>query len=484
MNPSPLTIIWSMLSATSLTLGLMHVALWWRRRDRALLFSAVMAIASGILALSEMAMMQATEVGPFVKMLKLSHLPVATVLVAMVWFVHLRLGTGRRWLAWTITGLWACCLVANFMSPFSLVYRQVELLKRLPTFWGEEFSMAIGPANPLKFVADATSVLIMGYVIDAALQAWRAGRRFGAAVIGGSITFFIVVAGIYTPFVDAGIARTPSIITLAFFFIVLALSWEITRDAARSREVTLELEQARREMDRLMRANLLGELASTIAHELNQPLTAVLANAQVARHYLQADPPRTDDAAAMLDLIIRDDKRAAEVIRRLHDLVARGKVEREALDFNLVVGETMDLCAREIRGRGVEVRLDLEPGLGAVPAGKVEMQQVVLNLVHNALQALEGRAERDLHLETRSGSKGIRFTVADSGPGFAHSELEDIFNPFKGDREGGIGMGLSICRRIIEAHGGGIRAERPAEGGARFVVDLPYESKGEMVAND
>jgi signal transduction histidine kinase len=475
-----------MLSATSLTLGLMHVALWGRRHDRALLFSAVMAIASGFLALNELAMMHATDVDRFVYLIKLSHLPVATVLVTMVWFVHLRLGTGRRWLAWTITGMWSFCLVANFISPFSLVFSEIEHLKRLPTFWGEEFSMVIGPANPLKFVADSASLLIMVFVIDAALHAWRIGRRFGAMVIGGSITFFIVVAGIYTPFVDAGIAQTPSIIALAFFFIVVALSWEITRDAARSRAMTVELEQARNEMDRLMRANLLGEFASTIAHELNQPLTAVLANAQVARRYLLADPPRVESAAEMLDLIIRDDKRAAEVIHRLHDLVARGKVERVELDFNEVVQEMVDLCTREIRDRGVTVQLVLDPELERIQGGKVELQQVILNLVNNALQAMAGDGVRDrtLRLETSPLSEGIRFAVDDSGPGFKGPDRDDIFNPFNGDREGGIGMGLSICRRIIETHGGVIRAEMEGHGGARIVVELPYHQSGGVVGND
>lgn len=485
MNPSPLTVIWSMLAATSLILGLMHAALWVRRRDPALMFAAVMALASGLLAFSELAMMHTTEVGRFAALLRLSHLPIAGALVAMIWYVNLRLGTGRRGLAWTITILWTFSLVVNFMSPASLVFREIDSLNRLTTFWGEEFSLATGPSNPFKYVADFSSLLIMIYVIDAAVAAWRRGRRHSAAVIGGSITFFIVVAGIYTPLVDAGIARTPSIISIAFLAIMLALSWEITRDAARSRDVAHELDQTRDEMDRLMRANLLGEFASTIAHELNQPLTAVLANAQVARRYLGADPPQVDDAREMLDLIIRDDKRAAEVIGRLHGLVARGKVERTELDLNEVVEETVDLCSRKIRDQGVTVKLDLTPGLRPVMAGRVELQQVVLNLLHNALQSLGriGSHGRQVQLATKALPDGVRLAVEDTGRGFTEGDNRDLFNPFQGDREGGIGMGLSICRRIIEAHGGSIRAEKVARGGARFVVDLPHGQPGELMAD-
>ena len=475
MHPNNLTVIWSMLAATSFILGFMHAYLWVRRGDRTLLFATMMALFSGWLALTELNLMHTTEVARYIALLRQTHLPIAGVLISMVWYVRLRLDSGRRWLAWTITVAWLFCLVANFLSPSSLVFREIESLRQLPTFWGEEFTQAVGSANPLKLVAEGTSLLIMVFVIDAALGAWRAGRRRGAVVIGGSITFFIVVAGIYTPLVDAGIARTPSIISIAFLAIILALSWEITRDAARVEEVSRELEMTRGEMDRLLRANLLGEFASAIAHELNQPLTAVLANAQVARRYLAAHPPRVDDSREMLDLIVRDDKRAAEVIQRLHGMVARGKVVRESLDLNEVLRDTLELCDRTIRDRGILLDLDLEAGLPMAQMGRVEIQQVFLNLIHNALQALATvkPGHRRLRLVTRSLENRIRTTVEDTGPGLPTTAAESLFSPFNGHSPNGIGMGLTICRRIVEAHGGSIRAEMIARGGTRFVVELP-----------
>jgi signal transduction histidine kinase len=475
-----------MLAAMSLGMGLINAGLWARRRDRALPFAALMALSSGFLALTEMYLMHATDVARVAELLRFSNLAVAGVLIPMVWYIHLRLGTGRVWLAGTISVMWIFCLVVNFLSPYSLVFQDIEVLRRIPTFWGEEFTLATGPANPFKFVADAASLLIMVYVADAAVHAWRRGKRFGAVTIGGSITFFIVVAGVHTPLVDAGIAKTPPIISIAFLAIIMALSWEITRDAARSREMVRELDHTRLEMDRLLRANLLGEFASTIAHELNQPLTAVLANAQVGRRYLAADPPRMDDAREMLDLIIRDDQRAAEVIRRMHGLVARGRVEREELDLNAVVKETVEMCVREIRDRGVEVELALASGIVTVRAGRVELQQVVLNLLHNALQALNQipSGTRYVRMATAVKPEGVRFTIEDSGQGLPKSDEPDMFSPFQGEREGGVGMGLSICRRIVEAHGGSIWAEKVARGGARFVVDLPPGNPDGVVIDD
>ena len=191
MQPSPLTIIWSMLAAMSLGLGLINSALWMRRRDRALPFAALMALFSGFLALTEMYLMHATDVARVVELLRLSNLAVAGVLLSMVWYVHLRLGTGRVWLAATISVMWVFCLVVNFLSPYSLVFQDIETLRRIPTFWGEEFTLALGPANPFKFVADGASLLIMVFAGDAAVNAWRRGKRFGAVTIGGSIMFLL-----------------------------------------------------------------------------------------------------------------------------------------------------------------------------------------------------------------------------------------------------------------------------------------------------
>jgi PAS domain S-box-containing protein len=262
---------------------------------------------------------------------------------------------------------------------------------------------------------------------------------------------------------------------------VLSIGAEVTEQV----KTEQELDQTRLALDRVNRANVLGEFVSAIAHELNQPLTAVLANAQVARRYLAADPPLLDATDQMLDLIIRDDKRAAEVIRRLHGLVARGKVERESLDLNDVVRETVELCDRDIRNRGVTITLDLDPDLALVQTGRIEFQQVVLNLMLNSLQALDevpGTSRRIL-LATRSRPEGASFSIEDSGPGLSATAQEDLFTPFGKGRAGGVGLGLAICRRIIEAHGGTIRAEQVARGGARFVVAFPLHLPQETAAD-
>ncbi len=160
-------------------------------------------------------------------------------------------------------------------------------------------------------------------------------------------------------------------------------------------------------------------------------------------------------------------------------------MERESLDLNSVITETVELCNRDIRDRGVTVTLDLDPDLALVHAGRVEFQQVVLNLLLNSLQALEEvtEANRRILLATSTHPDGARFTIEDSGPGLSDTAKTGLFTPFGRGRAGGVGMGLAICRRIIEAHGGSIQTERVARGGSCFTVEFPLHLPQEFAAD-
>lgn len=610
-----MTISWSMMASASIVIGMMHLLIWRRNTSRDYyIYSSIMAVSAGVLTLTELALAQSVSLSALPAILRLGNVSVGATLVAMTWFLHRYLGSGRRFLLLTITGLWSCGLVVNFLSPWSLTFAEVTGLQEMTTFWGDKYHLVIGQGNPWKLLADAASLLVAVFAVDTSIQAWRSGKKRQAAVTGGAITFFIIAAGIHTPLVDAGIVKTPYLISVAFVAIVVALNYELVRNVSltldRAREIEAgqrrwnslltnvqlavldldqagiiryanpfflettgfeakailgrhvsevipaglhpefserlqqglagaprpssrwpirsttgenrtfdwstvglravdgspdglltigadvtpqikvqgELDQTRRDLDRVSRANILGEFVSAIAHELNQPLTAVLANAQVARRYLDSTPPGIADTREMLDLIIRDDKRAAEIIRRLHSLVARGKVQREPLDLNALIRETVDLCDREIRYRGIIVTLDLEAELSPILAGRVEVQQVVLNLLFNALQALEAleqveKENRRIRMATRSANGKVSFTIEDTGKGLTKSVRDNLFTPFGRGESGGIGLGLTICLRIIEAHGGSIRAEHVARGGARFVVDLPLSTHTEDQGN-
>ncbi len=238
---SALTIAWSMCAAASFVLGGLHVTLWLKDRQRwVYLLSTLMAVAAGATALTHLGLMHAESVRTYRTLLKLETFTIFLLLVPMVWFVYGHFGTARLWFAWTITSLWGVSLLINFLSPHSLVFAELVALKSANTFWGEEFVIGVGSANPWSHVANAASLLIVIYVLDASVRAWRRGLRQRAIVTGGGIAVFMVSAGIHTPLVDAGIIATPYMVSFWFLAIAFALSYELVSNAVElSREAAL-----------------------------------------------------------------------------------------------------------------------------------------------------------------------------------------------------------------------------------------------------
>jgi PAS domain S-box-containing protein len=231
-----------MFSAASLMLALLHLLLWLKDHNRPVYaLSALMAAGASASAYLELALLQTESIERYATLLRLENLAIFALLIPMVWFVYLHFGTARRWLAVTITATWGIAIVVNFLSPFSLVFSDIAELRRLVSYWGESFSIAVGPANPWKPLADLASILIAVYVIDASIHAWRRGDRHRALVVGGSITFFIVAAGIHTPLVDAGLVATPYMISVAFLAIVLAQSYELVTEAVKAPRLAQEV---------------------------------------------------------------------------------------------------------------------------------------------------------------------------------------------------------------------------------------------------
>lgn len=221
------------------------------------------------------------------------------------------------------------------------------------------------------------------------------------------------------------------------------------------------------------RVSTLGELAASVAHEVNQPLTAILANAKAARRWLGRAEPDVGEAQAALDGIVQASERASQVIRRIRAMARRSDPEHRAIDLNQLVQETLDLLQREIDRLPLELRVDLAPGLPEVVGDRVELQQVLINLVMNALQAMgaAGGAAR-LEVRTLQSDGKVRLSVRDSGPGIADADCARLFEPFFSTKSDGMGLGLSICRSIITKHGGQIGA-RSTPPGSTFSVELP-----------
>ena len=245
-------------------------------------------------------------------------------------------------------------------------------------------------------------------------------------------------------------------------------------DITHRKQSEQKIRQKSSELAHLSRINLLGELSGSLAHELNQPLGAILSNAQAARRFLAVPDPNLPDIRNILNDIIKDDKRASEVIHQLRSLVQKKNTEMELVNLNELVRDTQRLLHSELIDRKCKITLRLAPALPRAFAGRVEIQQVLLNLLMNAMDAVWDQApdQRLLSVETAAVDGTIRVAVRDSGPGIPDAVLPDIFRPFFTTKQKGLGMGLAICRSMIEAYGGRLWAENPAGGGALFQFEL------------
>jgi len=243
--------------------------------------------------------------------------------------------------------------------------------------------------------------------------------------------------------------------------------------AERSR-VEREAREQRRQLTHLSRVAMLGELSGGIAHQLNQPLTAILSNAQAAQHYLankNADPALL---AEILADIVAADKRAGDVIEGLRALFKRGEAHFETLDPNRLVREVLALAQGDLATRGIEVSTRLQPNLPEVRADRVQLEQVLLNLVVNAAEAMRTCPPKDrlLIVQSLATAGRIHVNIIDRGPGFKVSP-DQLFEAFYTTKPQGLGLGLSISKSIVSAHGGRLRATTRRGGGAAFLVTLP-----------
>ena len=224
------------------------------------------------------------------------------------------------------------------------------------------------------------------------------------------------------------------------------------------------------------RVSSLGELTGTLAHELNQPLAAMLSDAQAALRLLDRDPPDVPQIREVLRDIVADDRRASAIIQRLRDMMRRAPAAPERIDLCHVVREVREIMRSGLVTRAITVVPDFAGDLPVVVADRIQIQQVVVNLVTNAMQAMNGMTHARLTLGVKGRDDGWQVvSVTDTGPGIAAQALETMFEPFTSSRFGGLGMGLSISRSIVESHGGQIWAENRPAGGATVSFGLPPE---------
>jgi signal transduction histidine kinase len=284
-------------------------------------------------------------------------------------------------------------------------------------------------------------------------------------------------------FADLTAFRNKLAATMSIFFIVGVLlstlgarAWLIVKEKEKNARAELEIAQQRSQLTHLSRVSMLGELSGSIAHEIGQPLTAIRSNAHAAQRLLSQSEPDLKELREILKDIVADDQRAAEVIHRLRQLLKRGEVQFQPLSANEIVEDVLKVLRSELIDRDVTVHSELAPSLPILQGDRVELQQVLINLVTNACDAMADMSREARALTIRTGLDGNDFvlvSVRDAGPGIAEGKLEQVFEPFFTSKANGLGLGLSICRTIINAHGGKLWAEHNSARGATFHLLLP-----------
>lgn len=609
---SGVTILWSVIGAGVLTLGLVHGTRWvLDRRAYSDLAFCVLGVSFAWVAFAELKMLFAATAAEWGLWVRWMHPALFGLVVGTVAFVHLHLGTGRRWLLWSIIAVRTAILVINYSSYPNFNFSEITSVHRIQ-FLGESVTV-VGDAvtGRLQFLGTLSSALLAIFVLDAAATLWRRGgpgERSRAVVVGGSIFVSVIFAVVYTQLVVFQVVVLPVLITPCFLVALLAMSFDLSGDmrhasrlAGQVREAHRRLEmaanavnlglwewngrthqlwatpqareafgleeaesrdsrawierihpddrvrltdqiqgalesgeeysaefrvqvegsgqrwvmlrgraersgasgpfqargvvrdvsesvRAREEMHELRltmahsdRVTMLGQLSSSLAHELSQPLGAILRNAEAAGMILQAATPDLEELKAIVIDIQRDDRRARDVIDRLRSMLKLREVESQAVAVDSLVQDVIAIVRTDADTRGISLQQALSPGLPMVSGDRVQLSQVLLNLILNAMDAVTGQPperRRIVVAAIRTDDGQIEIQVADSGPGMPEDVVRRIFEPFYTTKPAGMGMGLAISRTIAEAHGGSLSVVTGHEEGAMFRLRLPVPKQG------
>jgi PAS domain S-box-containing protein len=254
----------------------------------------------------------------------------------------------------------------------------------------------------------------------------------------------------------------------------------ISSDVSPRKLAELALQKKQEQVIHLARVSVIGELSGALAHEINQPLTSILSNAQAAQRLIERTPQPLAEIREIMADIVAEDQRAAEVIRRLRGLLRNSTPAREPIDFGAITSDVVGLLRNDLLNRDIRVDTAVAPGLPSVLGDRVQLQQVLINLIVNgcdAIGAREAGSDAPRHILVAATAApddaGVALTVHDSGPGLPAASLEAAFEPFYTSKPNGMGLGLSICRKIVAAHGGAIDASNHTAGGALLRVFLP-----------
>ena len=614
------TVIWSMVASACLTLAVIYFLVWWSNRTAwANLLFAMTAASTAAFTLCELRQMRAGTSGELLSAMRWTHVALLGVLVSTTWFVTFYLGAGRRWLAWTVSGLRAFYLLVAFLIWGNVNYLEITSLRRVP-FLGDSVTVFKGIPNPWMLFGYATMLLILIFVADASVTAWRRGERRKALMIGGSVEFFLLLGTVQAALVHWAQLPIPVLIGPLYLGLVVVMASELSRDVLRASRLVHELQASeaglresearmslavdaadlgiwirdlarneiwashkwrelfgfapseplefdailqrlhpddreglrqahamavagadggryqteyrlmlpdgatrwissqgrvefdatgqpvlirgtardvtarkqaeqetqllRQEIAHAGRVSMMGQLASGLAHEINQPLASILRNAEAAELFLQHPSPDLDEIRAILSDIRSDDERAGHVIDRMRGLLKRQTLDTGRLDVGALVGDVAALVRVDAATRQVKLDVDVPADLPHVRGDRVQIQQVLLNLILNGMDALNGTRLEDRRVIVTArldGAQLVEIAVGDAGHGIPADTLARIFDPFFTTKPNGMGIGLAVSRTIVEAHSGRLWAENRNGGGAAFRFTLPIAEEGAAV---
>jgi len=481
---SLVTILWSMGAAAALTLAAVYGTVWlFERRLVAYLLFCVTALATAASARGELGMMHAGTPAELGEWMRWYLVAIFFVIVWQLLFVRSFLGTGRNWLLWSAVLARGILLVANFFLYPNGLFREISSVRHV-RFLGESVSV-IGEAITRWWVwfGRLSLILAFWFVIDASIQKWRRGdyeSRRKAFVVLAAVVGPGLISVVLSQLVVSGVNSFPYLDTPAFLITLAVMAVELSRDIMLSSRTQLELAALRANLVEVGRVSMMGQLASTLAHEINQPLGAILRNTDVAELDLQSERPDLEELRGIVADTGKAVRRAKEIIDRTRRLIKRRSVAMQPVVLDELVQDVMSLAHPEVLSKAVSLSYAPEAGVPPVLADRVHISQVLLNLILNSMEAVQAgsRVDRRIVIEARARMGQVEMSVRDSGPGIPASDIDRIFEPLFSTKPDGLGMGLAICRTIVEAHGGQLWADRtPPGGGATFRFVLPQAKK-------
>jgi signal transduction histidine kinase len=471
-------------AAAALTLAAIYGAtsLFERRLTANLLF-CLSALATAASARGELGMMHADTPAELGEWMRFYLVTIFFVIVFTLLFVRSFLGTGRNRLLGSAVAARGVLLIANFFLHPNSLFREISSVQHVE-FLGEKVSL-VGDAVPSGWAwfGRASLILAFWFVIDASIERWRRGdaeSRRKALVVLAALVGPGLISLVLTQMVLLGVKSFPYLDTPAFLVTLAVMAVELSREIMMSSRTQLELAALRASLVQVGRVSMMGQLASAIAHEINQPLGAILRNTDVAELDLQSEKPDLEELRGIVADTGKAVRRAKEIIDRLRTLIKRRSVELQPVAVEELMRDVIVLARAEAAAKEVSLSCAVQGEIPPVSADRVHISQVLLNLVVNGLEAVQACpvGERRVVIEARAERGQVAMTVRDSGPGIPASDIGRIFEPLFSTKPDGLGMGLAISRTIIEAHGGRLLAENiPLGGGAAFRFVLAQANK-------